>query len=324
MMAREESFLFPADNGRWLSFLRIGLGLQVLLYVLFLRWDWTLIFNGPQNGLLGRDVGDAMTVVQSPFIPRLGWIIFLLSKTGLDENAALALIWWSLLIFGGLLLVGLFSRPVAVATWFLQLACAKSGGLLSYGADNLTTIGLFYLMIAPWPGPWSIDRVLLQRAASAPRLLGFHRRVLQLHLCLIYFFAGLTKCLGSGWWDGTNIWRSLTIPPFDLLPIHWVASLGALLPAAGMAICLLEVTYPFLIWRRSLRRPALFAICAMHLGIAMMMGMILFGAIMIILNLAAFWPDEESAKFDAASPNLRPSQNTTHALGTEKIAADGI
>lgn len=287
---RNFQFLFPADSGRWLSFLRIGLGLQVLLYVLFLDRDWNLVFGGQRSGLLGRDVGDAMTFVQSPFVPRLAWIVSLLSKAGLDENAALAVIWWSLLILGGLMLLGLFCRPVAVVTWFLQLACAKSGGLLSYGADNLTTIGLFYLVVAPFPDPWSIDSILRRRSTPDSRLLGFHRRALQLHLCLIYFFGGLTKCLGAGWWNGTNIWRSLTIPPFDVLPIHWVASLGFLLPAAGIAICLLEVTYPFLIWWRPLRKAVLVAICAMHLGIALLMGMVLFGAIMIILNLAAFWP----------------------------------
>ena len=292
--AKNFQFLFPADSGHWLSFLRVGLGLQVLLYVLFLRRDWNLVFGGQHDGLLGRDVGDAMTFVQSPFIPRLAWIISLLSKAGLNEYAALAIIWWSLLVLAGLMLLGLFCRPVAVVTWFLQLACAKSCGLLSYGADNLTTIGLFYLVIAPFPDLWSIDRILRRRTTGGPQLLGFHRRALQLHLCLIYFFGGLTKCLGAGWWNGTNMWRSLTIPPFNVLPIHWVASLGFLLPAAGIAICLLEVTYPFLIWWRPLRKAVLVAICAMHLGIALMMGMVLFGAIMIILNLAAFWPYERS------------------------------
>lgn len=321
---RNFQFLFPADTGRWLSFLRIGLGLQVLLYVLFLRRDWNLVFGGPENGLLRRDVGDAMTVVQSPFIPRLGWVISVLSKAGMSESAALALIWWSLLALGGLLLFGLFCRPAAVATWFLQLACAKSGGLLSYGADNLATIGLFYLMIAPLPDPWSIDRILLHRNTSDPRLLGFHRRALQLHLCLIYFFGGLTKCLGSGWWNGTNIWRSLTIPPFNVLPIHGVASLGFLLPFAGIAICLLELTYPFLVWWRPLRKAVLFAICAMHLGIAMMMGMVLFGTIMIILNLAVFWPCEERIETAVSSVNQPLAQNTARPSAAEKIAAEGI
>lgn len=320
MKAWKERFSFPADSGRWLSFLRIGLGLQVLLYLLFLRRDWSLVFGDPHSGLLGRDVGDAMTVVQSPFVPNLTWIILPLSKTGLNEGAALALVWWSLLILGGFLLLGLFCRPVAVATWFLQLACAKSSGLLSYGADNLTTIGLFYLMIAPLPDPWSIDRILLRRRPSDPRLFGFYRRVLQLHLCLIYFFGGLTKCLGSGWWNGTNIWRSLIIPPFNLFPIHWVASFGFLLPTAGIAICLLEVSYPFLIWWRPLRKVVLFAICVMHLGIALMMGMVLFGAIMIILNLAAFWPWNENMGAEAG----QMPQNMTQMLASEKIAAEGI
>ena len=222
------------------------------------------------------------------------------------------------------MLLGLFCRPVAVATWFLQLACAKSGGLLSYGADNLTTIGLFYLMIAPLPDPWSVDRILLNRKARDSRLLGFHRRVLQLHLCLIYFFGGLTKCLGSGWWNGTNIWRSLTIPPFNVLPIHWVASFAVLLPVAGIAICLLELTYPFLVWWRPLRKAVLFAICAMHLGIAMMMGMVLFGVIMIILNLAAFGPSEEHIELGVASADQRLPQNTAQTSAAEKIAAEGI
>jgi len=317
-------FLFPADSGRWLLVLRLGIGLQVILYVLLLRPDWNLVFGDSTSGLLGRDVGDAMTVIESPFIPRLAWITFALSKVGWDENAALALIWWSLLLLGGMVLIGLFCRPVAGVTWFLHLACAKSGGLLSYGADNLTTIGLFYLMIAPLPDQGSVDHWLFRRTGKDPRLLGFHRRVLQLHLCLVYLFSGLTKCLGYGWWDGTNLWRSLIIPPFDVLPIHWVASFGFLLPMAGIAICLLEVTYPFLIWWRPIKRPVLLAICTMHVGIALLMGMALFGAIMIVLNLAAFWFYEESIKSGVAPATKQPSQNIVSPLAVEKIATEGI
>src|SRR5215471_4005913 len=162
------AFLFPIESSRWLSFLRIGLGLQLLLYTWLLRSDWNLIFRGQEDGLLGRDVAEAMSVVQSPFIPRLTWITFLLRHLGLGEEAALTVIWWSLLLLAGLFLLGLFSRPVAVAAWFLQLACAKSAGLFAYGADNLTTIGLFYLMIAPLPDPWSLDCYLFHRTAANP------------------------------------------------------------------------------------------------------------------------------------------------------------
>ena len=80
------------------------------------------------------------------------------------------------------------------------------------GMDNFMTIGLFYLMLLPLPDRFSLDWRLRALRPKNPRLLGFWRRVLQLHLCLIYFFSGLTKCLGSGWWDGSNVWRALIRP----------------------------------------------------------------------------------------------------------------
>ncbi len=308
---RRFGFLFPADTGRWLFILRVGLGLEILFYTLSLRNDWNLIFGGSGEGLLGLDVADAMAIVQSPLIPRLGWFIFLSQQVGLDESLTLSAIWWCLLTLGCLLVLGLFSRPAAILTWFLQLACAKSGGLLSYGADNLITIGLFYLMIAPLPDPWSLDSLFGHRATMNLPLLGFYRRVLQLHLCLIYFFSGLTKCLGAGWWNGSNLWRSLTIPPFNVLPLHWVASLGFLLPAIGIAVCLLETTYPFLIWWGRTRKPVLYAICVLHLGVGLFMGMYLFAGIMLVLNLAAFWPREQALETEPAFPNLETVRSST-------------
>jgi hypothetical protein len=213
---------------------------------------------------------------------------------GLGESFALSLAWWGLLGAGCLLLVGLFSRTAAILGWLLQLAAAKSGGLLSYGADNLITIGLFYLMIAPLPDRWSLDWKMRNRRSTRPEMLGFHRRILQIHLCLIYFFGGLTKCLGAGWWNGSNMWRSLTLPPFDVVPTAWVASSGPILPALGISVCLLETSYAFLIWPRWSRRFMLYGVIAMHLAIGLLMGMYLFALIMIVLNFAAFAARDEN------------------------------
>jgi hypothetical protein len=242
--------------------------------------------------LIGRPLFEALLSIQSPLIPRLGWLVALGTQIGLSEKLSLLLAWGALLAVALFLILGLFSRPAAIVAWFLQLAAAKSGGLLSYGADNLITIGLFYLMIAPLPDRWSLDWALRRRSKVDPERLGFHRRILQIHLCFIYFFGGLTKCLGAGWWDGSNIWRALTIPPFDLLPIGLVASWGPFLPALGIAVCLLETSYPFLIWPRWSRRTILVAVCLMHMGIGLTMGMYLFALIMLVLNLAAFAPAE--------------------------------
>jgi len=302
---RALAFLFPAESDRWLTVLRIGLGLAILFYAWPLHEDWDYLFAGTGRGLVSRELFEGLLSTQSPIIPRLGWLVWICQRFGLNESFALSLAWFSLLSAGGLLLVGLFSRPVAVIAWFLQLAAAKSGGLLSYGADTFVTIGLFYLMIAPLPDRWSLDWRKRSDRKSDAQLIGFHRRVLQIHLCFIYFFAGLTKCLGAGWWNGTNIWRALTLPPFDVLPIGLVASWSPLLPVLGISVCLIETSYVFLIWPRWSRRAVVCGVCAMHVAIGLLMGMYLFALIMLVLNIAAFGVSEisrETAHNESEAP----------------------
>lgn len=292
---RARNFLFPAASDHWLTLLRIGLGLVIVLYAVMLRADWTELFGERSQGLIDRRIFETLLSMQSPVIPRLGWVVWIGKQLGLSERFSLSFTWIALLSAGFFLIMGLFARPAAILAWFLQLAASKSEGLLSYGADNLITIGLFYLMIAPLPDRCSVDRVIGWWREPDPSLLGFHRRLLQLHLCLIYFFGGLTKGLGKGWWDGSNIWRALTIPPFDVLPMEVVASWRPVLPLLGISVCVLEMSYAFLIWPRRSRQAVLWAVCAMHGAIGFMMGMFLFAVIMIVLNLAAFSTTEKKA-----------------------------
>jgi hypothetical protein len=115
---------------------------------------------------------------------------------------------------------------------------------------------------------------------------------------VIYFFGGLTKALGSGWWDGSNLWKTLTRPPFDVVPAEILIRWKLLFPIVGIAICLVEIGYPFFIWRRKVGRVWLWSVCVMHATIGLTMGMYLFGLVMIVLNLAAFGPALKSAPND--------------------------
>src|SRR6266487_5404273 len=49
-------FLFPSESDTWLAVFRIGLGLQVTLYALFLRNDWHYLFASSGKGLVGREL----------------------------------------------------------------------------------------------------------------------------------------------------------------------------------------------------------------------------------------------------------------------------
>jgi Vitamin K-dependent gamma-carboxylase len=285
---RLEEFLFPADSDTWLGILRIGVGLQVIIYCLSLRTDWTDLFSLERAGLIKRDLSEAMLSAQSHYIPRLGWLVDFASRFGVSEQTLLTLAWWSLLSAAFLLLIGLFSREAAIATVFLHLCAVKSTSGLTYGVDNFTSIGLFYIMIAPLPDRWAVDSWLRNIARKDNHLQGFHRRILQLHLCLIYFFGGITKSAGTGWWDGASIWYALIRPPFNLLSPETLIVWKHLFPILSISVCLLETGYPLFIWLRKTRTLWLVAVITMHLAIGLAMGLYLFALVMITLNVAAF------------------------------------
>jgi hypothetical protein len=228
---------------------------------------------------------------------------------------------------GLLLLTGLFSRPAAIIGWFLHLCAAESGGLFAYGADNFMTTGLFYLMLSPLPDRCSLDYHLLKVQLRSPQLMGFWRRVLQVHMCFVYFIGGLAKSLGSGWWDGSNLWRSLTRPPFNLVSPDILVRFKFALPILGIAICLIELGYPFFIWIRKTRFFWLVCILAIHAAIGLAMGLYLFAFVMIVLNVAAFGigiTDGGSVSDrtpTTASAGQRTGSSGRLALGTSSFAS---
>jgi hypothetical protein len=247
-----------------------------------------------------RRLSEALVFLDSPLIPRLSWLLSISQHFGVSEATMLSLTWALLLATGLTLVAGLCCRASAILAWFLHLSAVKSGDLFSYGVDTFISVGLFYLMISPLPDRYSLDARLRVIRPKPPELLGFFRRVLQIHLCLIYFFSGLTKCMGAGWWDGSSLWRVLIRPPFNRIPPEWLIQWKSFLPIGGIIICLLELGFPFLIWTRKIGRIWLVSICLMHLMIGFAMSMYLFALTMIVLNLAAFGVAPASDQADAA------------------------
>jgi hypothetical protein len=299
--------LFPAESDHWLAILRAGLGLQVAGYTLSSRGDWLELFSKRGGGLVNRELTEAILNLQTPLIPRLGWLMSIGSHFGLSEPTVLWLAWTCLLLAGFCLLLGLFCRSTAAIAWFLHLCAIKSEDFLSYGMDNFTTIGLFYLMLSPLPDRFALDAHIWRFHPKNPQLLGFFRRVLQLHVCIIYFFGGIAKCIGVEWWNGNSIWRALTSPPYNIVSPHVLVTWKYLLPFLGIFICVIETGYPLFIWLKKTRLIWLTCIIGMHVMIGLTMGLYLFSLIMIILNLAAFGPALISGETE---PARRPNTET--------------
>jgi hypothetical protein len=101
-------FLFPAEGDTWLALLRTGLGVQVTTYALFLRNDWNDVFAGTGSGFVSRNLQEAIVSFDSPFIPKLGWLVALGSHVGIGEQATLSIAWAGLFCAGCSLLIGVF------------------------------------------------------------------------------------------------------------------------------------------------------------------------------------------------------------------------
>jgi hypothetical protein len=284
-------FFFAAQSESWLTVLRVGLAVQVLLYCVSMRSDWSYLLAGLGNGLIGRELSETVVSGQSLLIPTLGWLVVIGKQFGLTEFAVTTAAWICLVVAACFLLVGLFSRTAAIMTWFLHLASVKSGALLAYGMDDLTTIGLFYLVVSPLPDRFSLDHILRKETLKDPRFKGLIRRVLQIHLCIIYFFGGIVKLAGPGWWNGDSLWRALTHPPFNVISPEILVQSRNFLPFLGISVWLIEIAYPVFIWSKKTRNVWLLLTIGMHLSIGLTMGMYLFALVMIVLNLAAFGPD---------------------------------
>ena len=91
------SFLFAPETDKWLGALRIGFGLLVTAYALFLRSDWHNLFASTGMGLVSRKLGEAITSFDSPLIPKLGWLVALGGYAHIGEDAVLSITWACLL-----------------------------------------------------------------------------------------------------------------------------------------------------------------------------------------------------------------------------------
>ena len=255
-----------------------------------MRSDWNYLLAGAGRGLISRDLSEVALSGESSLVPRLGWLVNIGSHFGISEALILDAAWLCLVCAACLLVIGLFSRTAAILTCFFHLCAVKSGGLWAYGMDNFTTIGLFYLMLSPLPDKCSVDYKFRKVGLKNPQLQGLFRRVLQVHLCIIYFFGGLAKFAGPDWWNGNSLWRALTQTPFNIVSPGILVKWKDLFPVVGISVWLIEIGYPLLIWSKRTRNIWLICVIIMHVAIGLTMGMYLFALVMIVLNLAAFGP----------------------------------
>lgn len=291
-------FVTAPASAKPLASLRIGVSLILIGQALAFAAHVLDLFG--QQGVMQWPLGDLLVF---PGLPRISWIVEVLTPLGISATTCVRGVF--LLYVAGLsaLLVGWHTRVAAAVAWFFHLTLVMSGRGSVYGVDDFANIALFYCIWMPVGRYASLD-VLDGRANPAPSFgarLGL--RVLQIQMCVVYFFSGIDKAMADGgqWWSGEAIWRALMLPEYRHFDMEWLANFPWLARLICWGTLAVETGYAFLIWPRWTKKPWAFATIGMHAGIAVMLGLVSFAALMSVLTFSAFVVSPETVNGEAVS-----------------------
>jgi hypothetical protein len=218
--------------------------------------------------------------------------------------------------------IGLGTRVTAVLTWIGVVSYVQRAPTTLFGMDAMMLIALLYLAIGPSGRALSADRLIerwwARRRGLAeppvPRLAtaNFAIRLMQIHFCIIYLASGLSKLQGGTWWNGTAIWGVMANASFNPLHVPWYYELlrflcqhrwlwEIVMGGSTVFTLVMEIGFPFLVWKPNLRWVMIVGAVLLHTGIALVMGLVGFGLFMLCL-LLAFVPSEVTRRLIASVP----------------------
>lgn len=255
-----------------------------------------------------------------------------------DSPPALWTVHVAALVVFALLTVGLFSRVVSVLALLATLAYVGRVPSALFGLDQINVMLAMYLTIGPCGDAFSLDRWLNRRRAGAPLPIrsswsaNLAIRLIQVHLCIIYWFAGTAKLTGPAWWDGTALWMALGNMEYQSLDMTWLAEWPRLINLMTHVTVYWEILYCALIWPRLTRPVMLLLAIPLHMGIAICLGMVTFGLVMLIANLAfvppefvrAAWPVRAAEQGRAGdlpafkTPATKASRSSSRPSGSKR------
>jgi hypothetical protein len=227
------------------------------------------------------------------------------------------------LIVFAMLTLGLFTRITSALGFLITVAYAHRVPGALFGLDQINALLAMYVMLGPAGDAFSLDRWLSSRRlpTAAPAAIpsvtaNIAIRLIQVHMCIVYLFAGCGKLFGETWWDGTALWGALANYEYQSVDMTWLAGWPLLINLMSHVTLAWEISYAALVWPR-LTRPVVLALAVpLHLGIAVAMGMITFGLIMLVANLAFVSPQ-------LVRSCLRAGDRTTAGQGSVGQLAGG-
>jgi hypothetical protein len=272
-------FWFTPVDPATLGLLRILAG--AMLFYTHLVWGIDL------DRFLGADGLIPVASAKSLYGDSFRWAVSLLWYV--DSPVALRVVHYGGLIVLAMFTVGLFTRVTSILAFVVALSYVNRVPGALFGLDQINVMLATYLMLGPCGAAYSVDRWRAVRRAGeggAPVVpsiaANVATRLIQLHMCLIYFFAGLGKLQGDMWWEGTALWGAAFNLEYQTVDLTWLVRHPVFTAVLTQGTAYWEMFFCVLVWPRLLRPLVLFIALPLHLGIGICMGLMTFGLVMPI------------------------------------------
>jgi len=282
-----DRFWFSPADPIVLGMVRIFAGLM-LLYT-HIVWGLQLEQFFGRTPLLDAET---MLLVRGPEWPSFWWFV---------SPEWVPIVHWGCLGVLLLFLVGKWTRVTSFLTFVIAVSYANRAYFATFGLDQINTMLALYLTIGASGDALSVDQWLRNRRekaasqregkstcfssrwAAAPSIsanLGL--RLIQVHMCIVYFFAGVSKMQGPAWWSGDAMWLAFALYAYQTIDMTWIARYPSIAWVLTMSTIFWESTFAVFIWIRETRWMVLVMSIAVHVGIGACLGMWTFGLVMLI------------------------------------------
>jgi hypothetical protein len=293
--------------GHPLALFRIGLAGVLLIQTASLSGHFDDLYG--RHGFVDWEV---MADGQGTDLPNLAIFEQIVTTVGLPQSYVLPAFFSLYLAALFCLMVGYRTRISASVAVAAHAALTASAQWSMYGVDQFAQIGLFYCLVLNVGHSLSLDSAA-GRVSAAPSFGNWLAlKVLQIHICIAYVASGIEKGLGEQWWNGEAVWRAAMSVHDPRFNYSFVATVPGLAVAACWMTLFLEAGAIAFVWRPLPRRLWLIGITLMHLGIAALMNLWAFSAVMIVFDVAAFG-------FPPAHLPVRVGDPTANAEGVHEL-----
>ncbi len=266
-------------------------GLAVTRMILGFIVASQLIVNWPDRHYTWGDGADWTELVRTS----KDWPAFLGLFKQVDGHL-FDLVYLVTIVFGILLMVGLYTRASAVMTLFLWLSLYVSDPFVGSGGDAVLRMVLFYLCFTDAGKRWSVDaRLRSARGGVRPLMPEWFTATLHnlaviliIHqVVMVYVGSAFWKLQSTVWRDGTAVYYPLQTDAYSPWSdwLHWAYSSAPIIAGATYTAIVVQLFFPVLLIYRPTRMVALVMITGMHLGIGIFMGILYFSLVMIAVDM---------------------------------------